>query len=72
MIAPHTTAFEAGCGIEKRLARTEMSTDFSEGTPWHYNFMVHGGTLLVHHADLANATLTFDVATTPVHAVLPH
>lgn len=49
-----------------------MSTDFSEGTPWHYNFMVHGGTLLVHHADLVNATLTFDLATTPVHAVLPH
>ena len=27
---------------------------------------------LVHHADLVNATLTFELATTPVHAVLPH
>lgn len=26
---------------------------------------------IVHHADLANATLTFDLATTPLHARLP-
>ncbi|MEA2749065.1 MAG: hypothetical protein QOI41_3208, partial [Myxococcales bacterium] len=26
---------------------------------------------IVHHADLANATLSFDLATTPLHAVLP-
>jgi predicted alpha-1,2-mannosidase len=27
---------------------------------------------IVHHADLANATLHFDLETTPLHAILPH
>jgi predicted alpha-1,2-mannosidase len=29
-------------------------------------------TTIVHHGELANATLSFDLATTPLHAVLPH
>jgi putative alpha-1,2-mannosidase len=27
---------------------------------------------IIHHADLANATLHFDLETTPLHAILPH